>query len=289
MPGQVELHPCYHQEAQVQFARIHLAVAPRCNIQCNYCSRRYDCVSENRPGVTSERLSPDGALQRLKVVSRVLPQLTVVGIAGPGDALANAQQTFKTFELVSKFFPDLQLCFATNGLALPDHLDEIKAHAINFVTITINAIDPAVGARIVAWARYRGTTYRGEEAAELLISQQQIGLQGLVEQGVRVKVNTVLIPGINDQHIPEIAKKVGAMGAYVLNITPLIPVPDTPFADCPPPSLRHIYAIRRTCKPYINIMTHCRQCRADAVGLLHKDRSKEFTMEKIKQCIMEDG
>jgi nitrogen fixation protein NifB len=31
----------------------------------------------------------------------------------------------------------------------------------------------------------------------------------------------------------------------------------------------------------MNMMRHCRQCRADAVGLLGEDRSAEFTSEKI--------
>jgi nitrogen fixation protein NifB len=31
----------------------------------------------------------------------------------------------------------------------------------------------------------------------------------------------------------------------------------------------------------MNMMRHCRQCRADAVGLLGEDRSAEFTTEKI--------
>jgi len=30
-------------------------------------------------------------------------------------------------------------------------------------------------------------------------------------------------------------------------------------------------------------MRHCRQCRADAVGLLGEDRSEEFTMDKLEQ------
>ena len=25
----------------------------RCNIQCNYCDRKFDCTNESRPGVTS--------------------------------------------------------------------------------------------------------------------------------------------------------------------------------------------------------------------------------------------
>jgi len=32
-----------------------------------------------------------------------------------------------------------------------------------------------------------------------------------------------------------------------------------------------------------NLMRHCRQCRADAVGLLGEDRSEEFTLDKIEE------
>ena len=30
-------HPCYSEGAHHHYARIHVAVAPACNIQCNYC------------------------------------------------------------------------------------------------------------------------------------------------------------------------------------------------------------------------------------------------------------
>jgi len=32
----VKDHPCYSEEAHHYFARMHLAVAPACNIKCNY-------------------------------------------------------------------------------------------------------------------------------------------------------------------------------------------------------------------------------------------------------------
>jgi len=33
----------------------------------------------------------------------------------------------------------------------------------------------------------------------------------------------------------------------------------------------------------MNMMRHCRQCRADAVGMLGEDRGDEFTMDKIEE------
>ena len=50
----VKNHPCYSEEAHHHYARMHVAVAPACNIQCNYCNRKYDCSNESRPGVVSQ-------------------------------------------------------------------------------------------------------------------------------------------------------------------------------------------------------------------------------------------
>ena len=84
-------HPCFDEEAKHTNARVHLAVAPKCNIQCNYCNRKYDCVNECRPGVTSSILTPGQAAGYLKELDTRLDNLAVVGIAGPGDPFANPE------------------------------------------------------------------------------------------------------------------------------------------------------------------------------------------------------
>ena len=43
-------HPCFEADAHHTHARVHVPVAPRCNVQCNFCSRKFDCVNESRPG-----------------------------------------------------------------------------------------------------------------------------------------------------------------------------------------------------------------------------------------------
>ena len=112
----VKNHPCYSEEAHHHYARMHVAVAPACNIQCNYCNRKYDCANESRPGVVSEKLTPEQAAKKVLAVASTIPQMTVLGIAGPGDPLANPEKTFKTFELIAKTAPDIKLCLSTNGL-----------------------------------------------------------------------------------------------------------------------------------------------------------------------------
>ena len=275
LEAMLETHPCYNECAHKKFARMHLPIAPKCNIQCNFCNRKYDCTNESRPGVTSEVLTPEGAVEKIRYVKSKVPYLSVIGIAGPGDPLAN-EETFRALELVGKEFPELTLCLSTNGLNLPQSVDRLKELGVKFVTVTMNAIDPEVGAKIYDFVHYRGKNYHGKEAAEILLRNQQEGIRKAADAGMLVKVNSVLIPGINADHLPAVAKKAKELGAYIVNILPLIPVPGTKFESLSAPTAKQRKELQDLCEVDIRQMRHCRQCRADAIGLLGEDRSAEF-------------
>ena len=281
----VKNHPCYSEEAHHHFARMHVAVAPACNIQCNYCNRKYDCANESRPGVVSEKLTPEQAAKKVLAVASTIPQMTVLGIAGPGDPLANPDKTFKTFELVAQTAPDIKLCVSTNGLALPQHVERLSQYNIDHVTITINMVDPEVGQHIYPWIFYKNKRWKGIDAARILSEHQLRGLEMLTERGILCKVNSVMIPGINDDHLVEVNKAVKSRGAFLHNIMPLISAPEhgTVFGlnGQRGPTAQELKALQDRCEGEMNMMRHCRQCRADAVGLLGEDRSAEFTTEKI--------
>lgn len=287
----VKNHPCYSEEAHHHYARMHVAVAPACNIQCNYCNRKYDCANESRPGVVSEKLTPEQASKKVLAVASTIPQMTVLGIAGPGDPLANPGKTFKTFELISQVAPDIKLCLSTNGLTLPDHVDTIEKFNVDHVTITINMVDPEIGAKIYPWVFYKHKRYEGVEAARILSERQLQGLEMLTARGILCKVNSVMIPGINDEHLVEVNKAVKSRGAFLHNIMPLISAPEhgTVFGlnGQRGPSAQELKALQDACEGEMNMMRHCRQCRADAVGLLGEDRSSEFTTEKIMEMDVE--
>ncbi|MYM62270.1 nitrogenase cofactor biosynthesis protein NifB [Pseudomaricurvus sp. HS19] len=283
----VENHPCYSEEAHHYFARMHVAVAPACNIQCHYCNRKYDCSNESRPGVVSELLTPDQAVMKTKAVAANIPQMTVLGIAGPGDPLANPERTFETFRRLSEEAPDIKLCVSTNGLALPESVDELAKHNIDHVTITINTVDPDIGAQIYPWIYWNNRRIRGRRGAEILIEQQQKGLQMLVDRGILVKVNSVMIPGVNDQHLKEVSRIVKEKGAFLHNVMPLISEPEHGtfygLMGQRGPEPEELQDLQDECAGDMNMMRHCRQCRADAVGLLGEDRGEEFTIDKIEQ------
>ncbi|MCF7984509.1 MAG: nitrogenase cofactor biosynthesis protein NifB [Thiohalocapsa sp.] len=283
--AKVHNHPCFSEEAHHHYARMHVAVAPACNIQCHYCNRKYDCANESRPGVVSEVLTPEQAVKKTLAVAAAIPQMTVLGIAGPGDPLANPERTLATFRELSEKAPDIKLCVSTNGLALPELVDEICEHNIDHVTITINCVDPEIGAKIYPWIYWHNRRIKGVKAARILIEQQQKGLEMLVAKGVLVKVNSVMIPGVNDTHLKEVSRIVKAKGAFLHNVMPLIAEPEhgTFFGIMGQrgPTHDELQALQDECAGDMAMMRHCRQCRADAVGMLGEDRGDEFTLEKI--------
>ncbi|GAB6051909.1 nitrogenase cofactor biosynthesis protein NifB [Magnetospira thiophila] len=282
----VHNHPCYSEEAHHHYARMHVAVAPACNIQCHYCNRKYDCANESRPGVVSELLTPDQAVRKVQAVAANVPQMTVLGIAGPGDPLANPERTFETFRRLAAETPDIKLCVSTNGLSLPDHVAALAEVNVDHVTITINCVDPDVGAKIYPWIFWKNRRIHGRKAAEILIERQQLGLEMLVERGILVKVNSVMIPGVNDKHLQEVSKVVKSKGAFLHNVMPLIAEAEhgTFYGVMGQrgPNKTELQELQDSCSGDMNMMRHCRQCRADAVGLLGEDRGDEFTMEKVE-------
>lgn len=273
-------HPCYSEEASHRYARMHLAVAPACNMQCRYCNRKFDCANESRPGVVSGVLTPDQALMRTEEAMQCLPNLRVIGFAGPGDPLANRERVFATCKPVRKRFPDVHLCLSTNGLHLPEAVPEIVDHGIRHVTITLNALDPEVGAEIYSWIFWQKKRRRGVEAARILLEQQMAGMSALLARGVLVKVNTVLIPGVNAGEVPAINRLVSEAGVFSHNVMPLISAPEhgTYYGvmGIPGPSEEELQWVRGRCQGSARLMTHCRQCRADAAGLLGTDRHTDL-------------
>lgn len=279
----IESHPCFNPEACTTHGRVHLPVAPRCNIQCNFCNRKFDCVNESRPGVSSSILSPFQAMEYLDRVMMVKKNISVMGIAGPGDPFANPEETLATLEMVTAKYPELLLCIATNGLNLPDYLDDIARMNVSHVSLTVNAVDPGIGEKIYAWVRFGKKSLSPAKGAALLLEKQMESVAGLKERGIIVKVNTIVLPGINDYHIVDIARKMGEMNVDLLNCMPYYPNEGSNFSHLKEPSKKEISAIQNKARAYVPQMLHCKRCRADAVGMLD-DQPDMSLMHALRAC-----
>ena len=268
-------HPCFNKASHHTHGRIHLPVAPRCNLQCNFCNRKFDCMNESRPGVTSAVLTPVQAADYLDATLKRVPNLAVMGIAGPGDPFANAEETLATLKLVRQRHSDMILCLATNGLGVGPHIAELAALQVSHVTLTVNAVDPEIGSRIYAWIRDGRRPLRGLAAAQLLLDRQLDAIQRLKEAGIVVKINTIIIPGINDQHIEAVAKTMSGLKVDIMNCMAFLPVSGAEFEAIPPPDGALVAGTRMKAGRYIPQMTHCARCRADAVGLIDQPMTAE--------------
>lgn len=255
-------HPCFGGHKN-NVGRIHLPVSPGCNIACRFCDRVIN-DTENRPGVTSKVITPDESIEILEKALKVCPEITVAGIAGPGDTLAS-DYALETFRKIKEKFPDLIKCMSTNGLLLYEKADEVIEVGIDSLTVTVNAVDPEIEAKLNKYIIYHGKRYDGIEGAEILIENQLKGIKKISDAGITIKVNTVLVPDINGEHIEEIAKAVNKAGAKIYNIIPLIP--QFELADQKAPTCSQIDEARTKASKYIDVFRHCQHCRADAVGV----------------------
>jgi len=274
-------HPCFGGH-KANAGRIHLPVCPGCNIACRFCERSINST-ENRPGVTSKVLKPAEAVEIIGKALKISPEIKVAGIAGPGDTLAS-NGAFETFELLDEKFPQLIKCMSTNGLLLNERADEVIAAKIDSLTVTVNAVDPEIEAQLNDYVIYHGKKIEGVEGAKILIENQLAGIKKIAEAGITVKVNTVLVPDINGNHIAEIAATVAEAGAELYNIIPLIP--SAKLKDHEAPNCQQIEDARRAASDYIELFLHCNHCRADAAGIPGKSEishllySKNFAVQE---------
>lgn len=266
----VKKHPCFSGEAHFKYGRIHLPVSPTCNIQCKFCKRSLN-KTENRPGVASKILSPSDSVELVDKALQLCPEITVVGIAGPGDTLATPN-ALDTFELIDSKYPQLIKCISTNGLMLNAYAERIAKVGVKTISVTVNAVDPEILQDICTGIFHNGDYIEGKEGAAQLIEAQMEGIKKISALGVAVKVNTVLIPGLNYVHIKEIARVTSKAGASIMNIIPLIP--QNEMITFRAPNCIELNNARVAAENYLQVFRHCQQCRADACGI--PGREKDF-------------
>jgi nitrogen fixation protein NifB len=259
----IQEHPCFNEEAHDRVGRVHLPVAPKCNIQCNFCERKVCMnIAIQHPGWTAKVISPEEALDLVRSIVKTRKGKFVLGVAGPGDPLAN-EATFKALNLIHHEYPDIMKCLSTNGLLLADKLNEIINSGVTALTVTVNAANADTGQQIYRWVRYEGRTYRGREAAELLIEKQIQGIKNAVDAGIIVKINTVFIPGINDGQMTTLASHLRDLHVNIMNIMPLIP--SGKMRDLTAPTCEEINRARQICEAFITQFHQCEHCRADII------------------------
>lgn len=255
-------HPCMNEQAHDKVPRLHLPVAQACNLSCIYCNRGIG--SQLGPGRTDTILTPAEALEKTAQYLDEWGNDAIVGIAGPGDPLANPE-TLETLALLHQHYKDLRLCLCTNGLCLSDHLSLLQQVGVHHLTVTVNGVAPQIVERIQPWVRYRQKVYTGRVAAEMLIARQLEGIRQASCGNIFVKVNYVVLEGINDNHVLETVAVVKRHGARMINLIPRLSM--TPAGVFRPSATDGLRYLQERASEFLPVFTKCKHCRADALGI----------------------
>ncbi|MDR1109307.1 MAG: radical SAM protein [Deltaproteobacteria bacterium] len=256
-------HPCFSADCRPNLGRIHLPVAPGCNIFCRFCSRGISGHLD-RPGQAFRAITPREALGALESALRLCPEIRVAGVAGPGDPLAGPE-ALETLALVRAHHPSIIGCLSTNGLALYESMEGLLLAGVRTVTVTVNAVDPRILSALNGGVILDGRTVAGTDGAEILIAAQERGMRLASQNSLAIKANMVLVPGLNDGHVAEVARRVRDWGANLMNVIPLIPAGG--LAGIPAPSAMDVERAAREAGRFLPVKRNCRRCRADACGV----------------------
>jgi nitrogen fixation protein NifB len=119
--------------------------------------------------------------------------------------------------------------------------------------------------QVVSYITFEGKKITGPEMGEILSVRQLEGIRKMSSLGAVVKVNTVLIPGVNDEHIEDIARAAAEAGAHIYNIIPLIPQHE--LAHIEAPDCHMLQKAKTSGAKHLEVFHHCKHCRADACGI----------------------
>ena len=251
-----DVHPCWANERRHVWERIHLPVAPLCNVKCSFCDHQIGASCHlPKPGSAARVMSPSEAIMRVRMELERRPNLHIAAISGPGEPLAN-QQTFETLRGIRAFNQDIEFCLSTNGILLSNYVDELLSLDVNTISVSISAVNPATAAKLYEWALYDGRKIYGDEMIQWILQKQIAGIQLASKKGIILKANSIMIPGINDIEIESLAQTLTDLGIKMQNITPLVPYANMQKIRVPTSS--EIQSARKLAS------THIRQFRNNA-------------------------
>jgi cyclic pyranopterin phosphate synthase len=167
-----------------QVDRLRLSVTDRCDLRCSYCMPEDGVAKLSRAGVLS--------LDEMTLVTSVLVRrfaIRRIRLTG-GEPLVREGLGWLVGRIADLGVDDLAM--TTNAQMLAVHARELRARGLDRVNVSLDTLDPV---------RFAELTGGG------LLSRTLEGIEAAIEADLRpVKINTVVLKGINQDEIVEIAR-----------------------------------------------------------------------------------
>ncbi|WP_434742182.1 GTP 3',8-cyclase MoaA [Micromonospora sp. SH-82] len=164
---------------------LRVSLTDKCNLRCTYCM-----PAEGLPWLAGPDLLTDAEIVRLVRVAVGRLGVTEVRFTG-GEPLIRPGLAGIVAE-VAALRPRPRICLTTNGIGLDRVASGLRAAGVDRVNVSLDTLDPE---------RFRQLTRRSQLDAVLA------GLAGAASAGLTpVKINTVLMRGVNDDEAPALLR-----------------------------------------------------------------------------------
>jgi GTP 3',8-cyclase len=162
---------------------LRISVTDRCNLRCIYCMPQGDVVHK----AASEILSFEEIMRVVRVCTAI--GISKIKISG-GEPLVRKG----IFELLESLIspPNIKdVSLTTNGVLVKKYIKELKSTGLKKMNISIDTLDAL---------KFKRITGLGE------LTDVLNGIDAAIENGFFVKLNVVMMKGINDNEIMEFAE-----------------------------------------------------------------------------------
>jgi len=185
-------------------AYLRVSVTDRCDFRCVYCMAEHMTFLPKAEVLTLEELD------RLcsAFIGKGVKKLRLTG----GEPLVrkNVMELFRALSRHLKSGALEELTVTTNGSQLEKYADELASLGVKRINVSIDTLDPKKFTEITRWGKL-DTVLNGVRAAK--------------EAGLKVKINTVALKGVNDTEVDSLVAWAGREG-HDLTFIEVMPMGD---------------------------------------------------------------
>lgn len=160
---------------------LRVSVTDRCNLRCAYCmpDRPFEWIEHNKI------LSFENIFSFVKIA--IDNGVEKIRITGGEPLVRKGVENF--VGLISKYAPNIDLAMTSNGVLLAQKAEILKQNGLKRVNISLDTLKPEIFEKI---------------SKRNLLDEVLKGIDKAVEVGFKVKLNCVVVRGINENEISEI-------------------------------------------------------------------------------------
>lgn len=162
---------------------LRVSVTDFCNFRCQYCMPKEGVAKKKREDILS--------LEEIYHIIHLFVENGVNKVRLTGGEPLLRKNILALIESIARLEKIKDLAMTTNAYLLKDMAFDLKKAGLNRVNISLDTLDPAKFAKITGSDDFNNVW---------------AGLEEALKVGLGVKINTVLMKGINDDEIENLAK-----------------------------------------------------------------------------------